>query len=327
MDIFFNSFVIMSSRCNESFYKLLDSFDVCSTSQMPLSDQERHATTGLVHCVLTRVKTTPSSVYHRSDFRTYNFAIEMPVTYGEEITQLILTGVHDSGHSYSIYAIPTDTSQGRGNKIGSLVRVQMNMYSISYVLKNASNVSIAYIVYHVPSPIKVLRDAPARFVQLAVHQISSKSDTNDERHASDPVETAMVGSTSTSSYFDKACMYSISRHHDLRGVIAIQDDDPSIHVMQSMAPYICSSSGNITLNFRGRGKYASPKNMQLVSTSFQSTTKSGNYKHCKTNSDDDTKISLQMCKWDKDTYHIDFDVLPYMSYLHAFAFGLAQVDL
>jgi Tub family len=317
----------MAKCCEESSCKLLDKTDLC----LSLIDHHRDAATGLLHCVLTRTKTATLRQLIQSVRLTYKFFIEMPETSGEELLkQLILTGVKDSGHSYAIYSIPTDTSLPHGMKVGSLVRVQMNMYSISYVLKNSANVSIAYIVYHVPSPIKVLRDPPSRFVELAVHDPISKSDANDEYHKCDSTETLYGSNASSSSYFDKACMYSISRHHNLSGVVAIQSDDSSIRVMQSKVPYISSTSGRVTLNFRGRGKYASPKNMQLISTSAQAFTKSSttrNHAQTPTNSDDDNvKIYMQMCKWDNDTYNIDFDA-PFVTHLHAFAFGLAQMDI
>ena len=316
----------MSSRCSESFYKLLDSNDVCSACHKQF-DHLRHKKTGLVHCVLTRLKPTPSKLFNQSTCLSYNFAVEMPATFGEGITQNILTGVQDSKNSYTIYSIPTDASQGHGYNIGSLVRVQMNMYSISYVLKNASNVSISYIVYHVPSPIKLLLGAHSRFAELAIYHLASKSDTTDDHYLSDAVKNLKINRASPSTYFDEVCMNSISRHHNLSGLNAIQNVDISIHVMQSKIPYISSSSGNATLNFRGRGKYASKKNMQLVSTTCQPT-KSENETNANTAAaDNDEKINIQMCKWDADTYHIDYNASPYISHLHAFAFGLAQIHL
>jgi hypothetical protein len=219
-------------------------------------------------------------------------------------------------------------------KIGSLARVQMNMYSISYVLKNTAAQSIAYIVYHVPSPIKVLRNPPSRFAELAVHGPISKTDTSNAYHKNDLTEKLIEDSTvSATNDFDKACTDSISRHHNLSGVVGTQHDDISIRVMQSMQPYISSSTGRATMNFRGRGKYASPKNMQLIPMSTTpdtktSTTSNHVQSNTKSNEDVDTTatICMQMCKWEVDIYNVDFDAR-YITHFQAFAFGLAQMDI
>ncbi len=327
----------MSSRGDESFSKLLDHAWSCHDDQIPSIEYQRHCATGLVHCVLKRTKTAPS-LLHRPDSPMYHFYIETSTTSGEEVVeQLILTAVKTSGHSYSIYSISTSTDDSNGMKIGSLARVQMNMYSISYVFKNASNVSMAYIVYHVPSPIKVIRDKPSRFAELAIHHPPTpKFVTNDQQYDDKSNEVIKAITTPSSSYFDRVCQYSISHHRNLSGVAAIADYDPSIHVLTSQSPAI-SSSGRATLNFRGRGKYASPKNMQLISPTTMSPQPAAAQKAVTAvtrgpgastfaSSVGCVKIYMQMCKWDTDTYHVDFDV-PTVTHLHAFAFGLAQIDL
>lgn len=329
----------MSSRGDECFSKLLDHTWSCHENQSPSIECQRHSATGLVHCVLKRTKTAPS-LLQRPDSPMYHFYIETSTTSGEEVfEQLILTAVKTSGHSYSIYSISTSTddSNGLGMEIGSLARVQMNMYSISYVLKNSSNVSMAYIVYHVPSPIKVIRDKPSRFAELAIHHPpTSKFETNDRHYNDKSNEETKAIMTPSSSYFDRVCQYSISHHRNLSGVAAIAEYDPSIRVLTSQSPVI-SSSGRATLNFRGRGKYASPKNMQLIFTPTMSPQSAVAQKTVTAVSRDPgtstlassigrVKIYMQMCKWDTDTYHIDFDV-PTVTHLHAFAFGLAQIDL
>jgi hypothetical protein len=309
----------------------------CSSRLSLIDHHQRNATTGLLHCVMTRTKATTSSRFIQPAPSTYKFFVEKAsTTHAEELsTQLILAGVKNSGHSYTIHSIVADMSVPCGKKVGSLVRVQMNMYSISYVLKNEMNQSIAYIAYHVPSPLKVLRNPPSRFAELAVHDPNSKSDITDDKYQICDVTEKLNGnnasSTSTSSYFDKICMYSISRHHNLCGVVSIQHDDPSMRVMQSMDPYISSTTGRATLDFRGRGKFASPKNMQLISTSIPTT----NFKTSTTTvnqapptgiTTNTPHICMQMCKWEDDVYHIDFDA-PFITHLHAFAFGLAQMDI
>ena len=77
-------------------------------------------------------------------------------------------------------------------------------------------------------------------------------------------------------------------------------------VFASKAPY-AKPGGRIGLNFRGRGREPSPKNMQIGNGSVNDT------------------VLLQMVKQESDLYCVDFSA-PF-TLLHAFAFGLAQVDL
>ncbi|KAL3909464.1 MAG: hypothetical protein SGARI_002584 [Bacillariaceae sp.] len=63
--------------------------------------------------------------------------------------------------------------------------------------------------------------------------------------------------------------------------------------------------GQRSLDFYGRGREASRKNMQLV--------------------DGSGKLTLQMVKWGKDEFHVDFNY-PFDAF-HAFGFCLAQFDM
>lgn len=63
--------------------------------------------------------------------------------------------------------------------------------------------------------------------------------------------------------------------------------------------------GRRGLNFYGRGREPSCKNMQLQNR--------------------DGKVVIQMVKWEKDLFHLDF-VHPFDAF-HAFGFAIAQFDL
>jgi Tub family len=311
----------MSDRVDGNLYKLLDDRETLQCSPIQLTAKcLHHSTTGLVHCVMTR-QTASSRLIHLAS-KKHLLSYQCPQKQGEEtVTKPILAGIKESGHSYSIHSIDSDNTEVNGPKIGSLVRVQMNMYSISYALKNNAGESIAFIVYHVPSPIKAIRDTPSRFAEIALDQPPHLFD-NDEHHSDDhsiPIEQKNKKDSASTPNFDKVCMDNISKHHTLTGTNQV---DNSIVLFRNLEPYVSSSTGRITLNFHGRGRYASPKNMQMiVSHPTTATTKRSNPS---TNSKN-TNVSLQMCKWDDDIYHLDFDTP--MTFLHAFAFGLAQIDL
>jgi hypothetical protein len=96
----------------------------------------------------------------------------------------------------------------------------------------------------------------------------------------------------------------------------------------------CYSKGNgrSGLNFKGRGRVASTKNIQLVvqdlvgasncSTTTTTTTKTTT---TTTTSTKIPPIHCQMAKWDTNTFHVDYQSP--MCTLYAFAFALAQLDL
>jgi hypothetical protein len=310
----------MSDRFDGSVAKLLDHCDThqCSPFQLK-QDSLRHSTTGFVHCVMIRQTTTNRLTQFVS--KKYQFSCQCPPKEGvEPVTKLIFVGTKELGHSYTIRSIGSDNPKSNGVKIGSLARVQMNMYSITYVLKNLEGASIAYFVYHVPSPIKVMRDTPPRFAEIALFQPLALG--NDDDHHDGHLLPIMKKHKKASTYFDNVCTDSISKYHNLGG---INPEDPTIRVFRSLQPYISPATGRATLNFHGRGRYASPKNMQMIASYPNPASAAAKRNPSSNDSTQSSTIHMQMCKWDNDTYHIDFDTS--MTFLNAFAFGLAQMDL
>jgi hypothetical protein len=260
-----------------------------------------HATTGRVHCVLTRV-----SQHHRRFVplatTLYRFAMQGP---GGDASKQIMSA-QGSGHTYLIHAMNTPNGNHIGPHIGTLSRIQMNMHSITYALKDVEGQPIAVVVYQVPNPIQVIRDPPARRAQLAILRPKT-------------VQPALVREQNTATkarkVFAKSCKDSICQHHNLSHVC----NDAAI-VFQSKTPYV-KSGGRIALNFQGRGSDPSPKNMQLVLATTADCTINVDEK----NDEPPTKIYMQMCKWEDQMYHLDFSAP--LTFLYAFAFGLAQIDL
>lgn len=87
--------------------------------------------------------------------------------------------------------------------------------------------------------------------------------------------------------------------------------------VETKEPTTGRQEGHLSLDFQGRGREASCKNIQLVDTtnSAGATGATGG----------GGKIVLQMAKWDKDQFHLDFSY-PFDAF-HAFGFAMAQFDL
>lgn len=181
------------------------------------------------------------------------------------------------------------------DKLGSLVRIQSSLSCITYALYNREGVQIATILYKVPSVVTVLRDAPPRHVQIALVPTHTTSDDMKM----DP------------TWFEMACKDSIRKEGNLSAVVtaAHNNSEQQVMLFESKTPYV-KVGGRVGLNFRGRGREASSKNTQIGIGAVIGG---------------DTSVLMQMAKWENDVYNVDF-CAPF-SLLHAFAFGLAQLDL
>lgn len=286
----------MSDRTPPPFW------DTAVLTRPPPPLLHHRTTTGRVHSVLIRVPQ-----HHRRFLplatKQYHFAVQSPG--GATKTIMAAQG---SGHTYLIHAMNAPDGK-MGSHIGTLSRVQMNMHSITYALRDAEGRPISAIVFHVPSPMQVLRDPPARRAQFGILPPAGTT----------PPSTAMEGATDPNAVhkvFATSCFQSIRHHHDLSQV-----RPDAAMVLQSKTPYT-KSGGRVALNFRGRGRHPSPKNMQLTLRDIERNTPAT------TDAPEESpspKIYLQMCKWEEQTYHVDFSAP--LTFLYAFAFGLAQIDL
>jgi Tub family len=267
----------------------------------PVPSLHHRTTTGRVHGALRRV-----SQHHRRFLPLatthYRFTVQCPGGTTKEIM-----AAQGSGHTYLIHAM--NAPDGKiGSHIGTLSRVQMNMHSITYALRDAEGRPIAAIVYQVPSPMQVLHDPPARRAQVGI--LPAAVTTTHPSMAEGATDVNKVH-----KIFAKSCFKSICQHHDLSRV----SSDEGM-VLQSKMPYT-KSGGRVALNFQGRGRCPSPKNMQLTWREVQRTAVAT----ASAPEESPPKIFLQMCKWEEHTYHVDFRAP--LTFLYAFAFGLAQIDL
>lgn len=98
------------------------------------------------------------------------------------------------------------------------------------------------------------------------------------------------------------CKYSESKATS--SAYKIVGDSKYLSVHQSLLPYK-KGRGNFGLNFQGRGRGASNKNCQMIN--------------------EIGKITLQMVKYEKGIYHVDY-AAPVHG-VQAFGFALAQLDL
>lgn len=110
----------------------------------------------------------------------------------------------------------------------------------------------------------------------------------------------MAIATKQMTVLEEACRASIRKNRTLDAAAKL----PFVHVYQSKDPYH-KKGGSRALNFAGRGRCVSNKNMQMES--------------------DDGQVVLQMAQWDKDVYNVDF-CAPLTMY-QAFGFALAQMEL
>jgi len=91
-------------------------------------------------------------------------------------------------------------------------------------------------------------------------------------------------------------------------------------VLPSMEPYM-NKSGKVGLNFQGRGRLPSNKNMQLSVPMMANDEDGGDAKKRTTRH----QIAFQMAKWENKVYNVDFTA-PLTPFL-AFGTALAQMDI
>jgi hypothetical protein len=187
----------------------------------------------------------------------------------------ILMAVKDFSRENVIYSIYSSSN----SMIGQLVMVRKTMSHISYALLQ-DGTQVASILYKVPSILTFVRDDPARSAAVAVASAYCV-DKNP-------------------SWFEEACENRIRKTGSLdEGLV-----DDKIAIFQSKNPYT-KKDGRLGLNFHGRGREKSCKNMQLENST-------GN-------------VVCQLAKWDANKYNLDFNE-PFSPFL-AFGFALAQLDL
>jgi hypothetical protein len=188
----------------------------------------------------------------------------------------ILMAVKDFSRENVVYSIYSSSN----SMIGQLVMVRKTMSHISYALLQ-NGTQVASILYKVPSILTFARDDPARSAAVAVAS-PSYVDNNP-------------------SWFKEACESRIRKTGSLDEE-GLTDD--KIAIFQSKNPYK-KKDGRLGLNFHGRGREKSCKNMQLE-------TSTGN-------------VVCQLAKWDANKYNLDLNE-PFSPFL-AFGFALAQLDL
>jgi Tub family len=252
------------------------------------SPKDYHKSTGLVHGVMKR-HAGPFGRGRALGVRVY-FSLQS--VSGDETTYLVAE--KDNVHSYTI-------ASTLDQKIGSLRRIQANMTSVTYALYNHEGMQIATIVYAVPSVMSIVQDPPPRRAQVAL-RLANNLDVV----------------TMNPMWFEIACQDSIRKKGNLDAVAVYTP------LFVSKTPY-AKAGGRVGLNFRGRGRFPSPKNMQLGQVLTRNENDESGSAMETAPLHNDTPIFVQMAKWGDDTYNVDY-AAPFTA-LFAFAFGLAQSDL
>lgn len=165
------------------------------------------------------------------------------------------------------------TDATTNQSMGSVARTSSHsLTDIAYVFKNEAGVPIMGILYLGPDTI--LRNLPPRRAQVVMLPSTFQSTT--------AMDAALKATRSLTTI-------------------------PDATVWTTKAPYL-KPNGKMGLNFNGRGKMASNKNMQLETNDATKT------------------VTLQMAQWDDHTFCLD--IFPNtLSIVAAFAFGVAQLDL
>ena len=262
-----------------------------------------HPKTGLVHCMLERST-------HRSLLGLGSSNKVMTLRLEEDSTILLQAQAVDA-HRFTISSPDIGDSINSPQTLATLIRLQSNMSCITYGLRRHSDDALmAAIVYTVPSVATFLSSPPPRRAQMAIFHMN---DDSRESSKSDPEPLEAI------------LRDTIKKHGSLdalQGSVLV----PGVTVLSSLEPYV-KSNGQVGLNFRGRGRETSPKNMQLVTATTSGGANSNNKP---------PTVHAQMVKWEMDMYHLDYycGAVPsscsdkgVMNALTTFAFGIAQLDL
>jgi hypothetical protein len=249
--------------------KTLDCFAV------PTKKDYRHST-GLVHCVVRR-----EAGKGRFGFASNRIIFSLQKRDGTEIVLLVAT---KQAGQYTI----SDLSSKIGKQLGVLSMVMVSKKSIKSLVYSLyqDTEQVASILYHVPSILSVVLDGPPRRAQIAI-------------------STSQAHVHQQSSILEAKSKFNIHKSQSLKG---IDDGQPLLHVFDTKDPY-SKGGGRWGLNFHGRGRLASSKNMQMENKQADSS----------------ETVVFQIAKWDKHAYNVDFRA-PFNMF-QAFGFALAQIDL
>jgi hypothetical protein len=226
--------------------------------------------TGLVHCVVRREVSQG-----RFGFASNRITFALQKRDGTEIVLLVAT------KQAAVYTI-SDFSSKHGKQLGVLSLAGKSVKLLVYSLYQEHE-QVATILYQVPSIINVVLDGPPRRAQIAI----SASQAHVQLK---------------SGILEQKSKISIHKTRSLQGID--NDAHPFLHVFENKDPY-SKGGGRWGLDFHGRGRLASSKNMQMEN-------KEG-------------VIVFQIAKWDKHAYSVDFRA-PFNMF-QAFGFALAQIDL
>jgi hypothetical protein len=234
---------------------------------LPQKKDYRHST-GLVHCIVRR-----EVGKGRFGFASNTITFALQKRDGTEIVILVAT---KQAGAYTI-------SDQIGKQLGvlSIILSKKSVKSLVYSLYQETE-QVAVILYHLPSIISVVLDGPPRRAQIAI-------------------SASQVQVQQKSGNLEAKSKISI---HKTRSLQDVDDEQHFLHVLETKDPY-SKGGGRWGLNFHGRGRLASSKNMQLEN------------KH--------ESVIFQIAKWDKHTYNVDFRAP--LNMFQAFGFALAQIDL
>lgn len=200
-----------------------------------------------------------------------------------------------SAHAYSLTL--TSSSSAADSSNAKSVNKQHNKDKI-----------VAWIVYRVPK-VTTLISGSTRHAEVALA-------TNPTSTTHPGLPTALFADNSNNndgSFFFK------SKSNLIGG-------NSSFVVLKSVEPYR-KKNGNYGLNFHGRGRVASPRNMQLSDGTHSSDKQMDDEDDCDGNNSNNVSptVLFQVAKWDKKVYNVDF-AAP-LTPFYAFGLALAQLDL